>query len=269
MSDITDDTYMYADACDDSNEPPADTVPLPTPDNLSSEDAEGNDRAEMIDSSLPEPDEPNCKTYLISTVDGLNVRSQPDTSSSILGSLDKGDGVPMYEKTGNWYRTIYKRRTAYVYAGYVRELNVATGSDRIEAVISQGESLLGYPYVYGATRLHDGGGHLLSGFDDTRFDCSSLIQYIFYYGAGVNLRLTTRTQIYQGVHVDGDQLKRGDVIFFTNSSRRNNTGIERVGHVAMYLGNGYILHTASDHAVIEPLTPARQANYIEARRFVD
>ena len=94
------------------------------------------------------------------------------------------------------------------------------------------------------------------------------MQYIFYYGADVILRETTRTQVGQGETVNKEDIRRGDLIFMTNSSRKNLTGIERIGHVAMYLGNGYILHTASDHAVIEKMTATRWDNYVAARRMI-
>ena len=80
--------------------------------------------------------------------------------------------------------------------------------------------------------------------------------------------LNTRTQVLQGVKVDPSDLQRGDVMFFTNDSRVNNTGVERVGHVALYLGNNYILHTASDHAVIEEISAKRWSYFIVAKRFV-
>ena len=61
-------------------------------------------------------------------------------------------------------------------------------------------------------------------------------------------------------------VKQGDLLFFTNSSRYNKTGVERIGHVALYLGDNYILHTASDYAVIEQISSTRWGYYIEARR---
>jgi cell wall-associated NlpC family hydrolase len=78
----------------------------------------------------------------------------------------------------------------------------------------------------------------------------------------------TRAQVKQGKYVHPDDLQRGDCIFFTNEDRQYNTGIERVGHVAIYLGNNYILHTASDYARIEKMTASRWNFYIEARRFI-
>ena len=57
-------------------------------------------------------------------------------------------------------------------------------------------------------------------------------------------------------------------MFFTNASRYNKTGNERIGHVGIYFGNNYILHTASDHAVIEPISAQRWNYTITARRVV-
>jgi len=138
----------------------------------------------------------------------------------------------------------------------------------VESVIEEGYKLLGVPYVYGAVRLHDGKGKLLSGFTAQKFDCSSLIQYVFYKGAGTLLNTTTRTQVKQGKYVAKKDLQRGDCIFFTNEDRQYNTGIERIGHVALYLGNDYILHTSSDYARIEKMTASRWKFYVEARRFI-
>ena len=109
---------------------------------------------------------------------------------------------------------------------------------------------------------------MLSGFTTQKFDCSSLIQYIFYKGADKVLQVTTRTQVTQGKYVAREDLQRGDCIYFTNEERQYKTGVERVGHVALYLGNDYILHTASDYARIEKMSAKRWGFYIEARRFV-
>ena len=139
---------------------------------------------------------------------------------------------------------------------------------KIENVIQEGYKHIGVPYVYGAVRLHDGNGKLLSGFTAQKFDCSSLVQYVFYKGADTLLQVTTRTQFQQGKYVSPNDLQRGDCIYFTNEDRQYKTGVERVGHVAIYLGNNYILHTASDYARIEKMSAYRWNFYIEARRFV-
>lgn len=207
--------------------------------------------------------------YIRLTGNNVNVRSGAGTNYSVIGSAEKGETLAVVEKTGNWYKTYYKNKTAYVYASYATVFTLEkTKKTAVEEVIEEGYKLLGTPYVYGAVRYHDGNGKLLGGFSAQKFDCSSLIQYIFYKGAGKVLNTTTRTQVKQGKYVAPDNLQRGDCIFFTNEDRQHNTGIERVGHVALYLGNNYILHTASDYARIEKMSATRWNYYIEARRFL-
>lgn len=237
-----------------------DTEPPPREEPPAEEDA-------PADEILP----PAPASYVRAKVDGLNVRTGPGTQYTSLGSIDRGDMLVLLAKEGGWYRTSYKNRTAYISAGkdYTELFEMPLSeNDAIEKVIDEGTRLLGFPYVYGATRLHDGKGNMLKNFDATKYDCSSLMQYIFYYGAGVNLNMTTRTQVSQGTFVAKKDIRRGDLIFFTNSTRYNKTGVERIGHVALYLGENYILHTASDYAVIEEISAQRWKYYIETRRMV-
>ncbi len=197
------------------------------------------------------------------------IRSGAGTEFSVLGSAEEGTMYALIEKKGNWYKTYYRNKVAYIYTAYAQVVTLEKSSDsEVEKVIDEGYKLIGTPYVYGAVRLHNGNGKLLSGFTVQKFDCSSLMQYIFYHGADTMLGLHTRAQVKQGKYVHPDDLQRGDCIFFTNEDRQYKTGIERVGHVALYLGNNYILHTASDYARIEKMTAKRWNFYIEARRFV-
>ena len=90
---------------------------------------------------------------------------------------------------------------------------------------------------------------------------------MFYMGANTLLQVNTRTQVYQGNTVNKSGLKRGDLMFFTNAQRYNKTGVERIGHVAMYLGGNYILHTASDYAKIEQISSTRWSYFIQGQRI--
>ena len=205
-----------------------------------------------------------------SNANALNVRSAPSTSGRVLGSLDKGDMVRYEGSQNGWYKTVYKEQTAYIYAGnnLASVTYMKQASEKVESVIAVGEELLGHPYVWGSQRYHWGNGVLNSNFVKGQFDCSALMQYIFYKGAGVLMELNTRSQVLQGKSVELSDLQRGDVMFFTNDSRKNYSGTERVGHVALYLGDNYILHTASDHAVIEEISAKRWSYFIVAKRFV-
>ena len=208
--------------------------------------------------------------YVMVCANGLNVRTGAGSNYSTLGQVEKGVLLHFDGEENGWYRTQFRGRTAYVSASpaYTARTYLDEGDEAAEKVIKEGLKLLGVPYVYGATRYHDGRGNLMKGFSTDKFDCSSLMQYIFYRGAGVLLDVTTRTQILQGKKVARGELKRGDLMFFTNASRYYNTGIERVGHVALYLGDNYILHTASDYAKIEQISSTRWSYFIEGRRVI-
>ena len=226
-------------------------------------------------SSSPEQAEPETeeeqrkkRTYAVSAVNSLRVRSKPNGSSAVIGTLDKNDAVVCLELVNGYYKTTFKEKTAYVYADYCSILEVEPENEKIEKAIDLGSTLLGHPYVWGSQRYHWGNGKLNSNFVAGEFDCSALVLYIYYKSNGVVLDVTSRTQSLNGVAVKRQDLKRGDLMFFTNASRKDKTGIERIGHVGIYFGNNYILHTASDHAVIEPISNTRWGYYITARRVV-
>lgn len=225
--------------------------------------SEGEDDPTVV---LPDP-KPVVAQYVKITTDNLNVRKGAGTNYSSLGTVEKNILMKYVGQSGNWYEIRFMGQKAFVHAGHAKLVTQNKGSETTEKIIDEGLNVLGTPYVYGATRLHDGKGNLISGFTTKKFDCSSLMQYMFYQGAGIYLNMTTRTQISQGKAVT-DDLKRGDLMFFTNESRKNNTGIERVGHVALYLGDNYILHTASDYAKIEQISQTRWSYYLSARRMV-
>lgn len=207
--------------------------------------------------------------YICVTADNVNIRSGAGTNYSVSGTAERETLYAYEGKSNGWYKTKYKNKTVYISSKYCVVVDMeASDNPKIEAVIAAGTSLLGTPYVYGAVRLHDGTGRFLSGFTVNAFDCSSLMQYMFYYGADTLLQVNTRTQVYQGKTVSKSQLRRGDLMFFTNASRYNKTGIERIGHVAIYLGDNYILHTSSDYAKIEQISAQRWSYFIQAQRII-
>ena len=244
-----------------------DQTPNPTPEQPpQTENTEGEK-----DEPVEQPTKPVLQKaqYINCIGSGVNLRAGAGTDYAVLGQAQSGENYAVLSKTGQWYKIYYKNKPAYLYASYGAVFTIEQSKNQdVERVISEGYKLLGVPYVYGAVRLHDGKGKLLKGFSAQKFDCSSLIQYIFYKGADTLLQVNTRTQVKQGKYVAKKDLQRGDCLFFTNESRKHLTGVERVGHVALYLGDNYILHTASDYARIEKISKSRWNFYIEARRFL-
>lgn len=95
-----------------------------------------------------------------------------------------------------------------------------------DKIIATGDKYLGTPYQFGAR----------SGQTRT-FDCSSFTQYIFGQN-GIKLLRTSRSQSTQGTYVAKSDLRKGDLLFFKTSKSNG-----EVAHVAVYVGNGKILHT--------------------------
>ena len=215
-----------------------------------------------------EDEEIEKKKYLVSKTNSLRIRSGAGSNYLVVGYMDKNDMVLYVEKQGDYYKTIYKEKIAYVHADYVDIIEVDSYTDKVEKAIEFGMKLLGYPYVWGSERYHWGNGKLNSNFVNGKFDCSAFVQYIYYKTNGVLLDVTSRTQSLNGEFIERSQLKRGDLMFFTNASRYNKQGVERVGHVGIYFGNNYILHTASDYAVLEPISDLRWSYYLMSRRVV-
>lgn len=102
---------------------------------------------------------------------------------------------------------------------------------RINKIIKVGLKQLGKPYVFNA-----------SPHQDNYFDCSSFIQYIFKEN-GINLPRSSRQQYHVGKAVSYHNIKKGDLLFFTTKKRKQRKGLEKIGHVALYIGNKKILHT--------------------------
>ena len=260
-------------ACKDENSALPPTIETPVPPQENPENPENGNLATppSTDGEINAPVITPVKKqaeYIRCTGSSVNFRSGAGATYPVIGSAKKNEIYALVGKTGNWYKTYYRGKEVYISADYVSVLSLTKTDERVEKVLDEGYTLLGVPYVYGAVRFHDGKGNKLGGFTTQKFDCSSLVQYVFYKGANAILDVTTRTQVKQGKFVKKSEIQRGDCIYFTNESRQHLSGVERVGHVAIYLGDNYILHTASDYARIEKMTSARWGFYIETRRFV-
>jgi cell wall-associated NlpC family hydrolase len=79
----------------------------------------------------------------------------------------------------------------------------------------------------------------LGGVKPGAFDCSGFVRYVFSRH-GIALPRTAREQATAGraVVIGADSLRIGDLLFF-------HTKRGRAGHVAMYAGNGRIIHASS------------------------
>lgn len=116
-------------------------------------------------------------------------------------------------------------------------------------MVAYASNFLGINYVWGGTTPNPG------------FDCSGFVQYVYRH-FGVNISRTTYTQIKDGVEVQKNQLKPGDLIFFGDYNAPH--------HVAMYAGNGYYIHApqTGDVIKISKLNP-NSSEFCRARRIIN
>ena len=69
-------------------------------------------------------------------------------------------------------------------------------------------------------------------------DCSGFTQQVLKH-AGINISRTSYQQANDGEEIDFEDLRAGDLIFYWNNE------LGRIGHVAMYIGDGKIVHASS------------------------
>ncbi len=81
----------------------------------------------------------------------INVRNQPSTSGTVIGSLEKGKVVTKLGTSGNWTKIDYNGKTGYVNTPYVKPY---AGSDDDLVVIDDGKAA----YVTAAVNVRSGPG---------------------------------------------------------------------------------------------------------------
>ena len=119
------------------------------------------------------------------------------------------------------------------------------------SVAEYAKQYVGYNYVYG-------------GSGPTSFDCSGFTMYVFKQ-FGISLPHNAVTQSNYGAYVSKENLVPGDLVIFNDYS---NTSI---GHAAIYIGNGRIVHAANSNRGVTTdtiLSGYYDARFVEGRRLM-
>ena len=177
----------------------------------------------------------HCFDMVEITAERLNVRSGPGVEYEVWTQLSSQERQVVEEEIGDWYKISFNSTYGYINKEFTKKSffvmeampwsSISKYSEARQRLFAYAEQFIGTPYVYGGTSLTSG------------IDCSSYVQQCFMNVFGMNLNRTTREQIHHGAAITMNEAKAGDLLFY-----RDANGV--VNHVAIYMGDGKILHAA-------------------------
>lgn len=208
----------------------------------------------------------------VANTDGLNVRKAPSVNAELIDQIAKGEELLLLDSKvvtddkeyGEWVKVSLdsddeESSVGYIYKKYVdlsfkliralsmSEIQYGSGvSDLRRDLIDKAKDYLGNRYVFGGTSLTNG------------IDCSAYVQAI-YRKFNITLPRTSREQARSGKKISESELKPGDLVFYGSSSYIN--------HVAMYIGNGKVIHASNKRdgikiSTMKYRTPVKYARFI-------
>ena len=105
------------------------------------------------------------------------------------------------------------------------EAAAASAAGARQNLVNYALQFVGGPYRAGGNDPHTGA------------DCSGFVKYVMQNGAGISMNRSSGSQATQGRAISSSEMQPGDLIFYGSGSRIN--------HVAMYIGNGQIVHAST------------------------
>ena len=190
----------------------------------------------------------------IVNTDKLNVRTSPSTDASIWTQISKEERYSVVQQLDGWVQIELDggdedEGTDGAYIS-TRDNNVEVRYALTEAIkfspleelanqqASRRNQIVNFAIKYVGNRYVWGGTSLTNG-----ADCSGFVQSVMK-NFGISLPRTSREQAKVGRAIQSSEMRPGDLIFYANSSGT-------VNHVAMYIGNGQIVHAASSKSGIK------------------
>ena len=181
----------------------------------------------------------------------VNLREQPNTSSTVLASLSNSTAVSVTGVYQGWYKVSCNGKNGYVHPDYITFAAVQTpapaenkapvtpasnvvsytGTSEARAeVLEYAAQFLGTPYVYG-------------GSSPSGFDCSGFTSYVFNNTVG-SIPRVAQSQFNATTHVSREELLPGDLVFFGSSA-------SSISHVGIYVGDDTFIHSPHTGDVVK------------------
>ena len=187
-------------------------------------------------------------TYGRVNSDGVNVRSDASTDSSVLATIEEDAIVTVNGLVDGWYDVTCEYGTE----GYIRSdfLDLTESSSSNSDIAATAKQYLGTGYVYG-------------GASPRGFDCSGFTMYVYsQHGYSLPHSATSQWQSGLGARVYSiSELQPGDLVFFNDPSR--NAG-KACSHAGIYTGDGQFIHSSSSRSggvIVSSLTSGYYNTY--------
>lgn len=187
-------------------------------------------------------------TYGRVNSDGVNVRSDASTDSSVLATIEEDAIVTVNGLVDGWYDVTCEYGTE----GYIRSdfLDLTESSSSNSDIAATAKQYLGTGYVYG-------------GASPRGFDCSGFAMYVYsQHGYSLPHSATSQWQSGLGTRVYSiSELQPGDLVFFNDPSR--NAG-KACSHAGIYTGDGQFIHSSSSRSggvIVSSLTSGYYNTY--------
>lgn len=180
------------------------------------------------------------RVYVLSPT---TVYSSKNTTSKVWEKPTAGRAYTVMADDGNWVQIDLDGGTGYIQVNDCIKLcygldtanpiyDVSSYSSVRQNIVTYAMQFLGNAYVWGGNDPHTGA------------DCSGFVKYVYKHVADITLPRVSYEQCYSGSKISSLEMKPGDLIFYANVEGT-------VNHVAMYIGNGTIIHAASRNSGIK------------------
>lgn len=187
-------------------------------------------------------------TYGRVNSDGVNVRSDASTDSSVLATIEEDAIVTVNGLVDGWYDVTCEYGTE----GYIRSdfLDLTESSSSNSDIAATAKQYLRTGYVYG-------------GASPRGFDCSGFTMYVYsQHGYSLPHSATSQWQSGLGTRVYSiSELQPGDLVFFNDPSR--NAG-KACSHAGIYTGDGQFIQSSSSRSggvIVSSLTSGYYNTY--------
>lgn len=222
---------------------------------------------------------------------GVNLRSGPSTSSSVVAKASNGGKCYILGLNEGWYKVIYDGKICYIRSDYLKLTEIpyenqaspnspkfyrrgkSTGTAPSAEALSGSDSsgTTSSPSVSAGTgadilaeaQKYLGTPYVSGGASPSGFDCSGFVYYVLKQ-VGYSPYRTPSSQYRQGSAVSKDELQEGDIVFFAN------TYASGISHVGIYAGGGQFIHSPNSRSTVSysDLTSGYWAqHYYGARRM--